>query len=127
VTLFLAMPFRLAMRQTRFLAGWMGITSTVDRQAGQSLLKFPHSSVGDLRVANVEDNEVDELLQMRQPSVCDLGVAEVEVRQSLQLLQMRQTSVGERKGHALRGRPWPAEASLSCLNGVIKEKPTVGS
>jgi hypothetical protein len=47
-------PFRLAMRQGRFQAGWKVIKSAGDRQAWQSLLQVFHASVGDLGAAEVE-------------------------------------------------------------------------
>ena len=49
---------RLAMRQGRFQAGWMGSESTCDLQLRQSLLKFFHSGIGDLSAAEYEVREL---------------------------------------------------------------------
>ena len=49
---------RLAMRQGRCRAGWIGIESTVDLQLRQSLLQFVHTGVGDLSSGNVQMQEI---------------------------------------------------------------------
>ena len=59
----------LAVRQGSFRGGRMGIESTYDLQVRQGLLKFIHSSVGDLGLGEVKLGKFDQPLEMHQPGL----------------------------------------------------------
>ena len=53
----------------------MGLRSTFDREAGQSLLKFLHSSAGYLGASQVKARKVGNALEVPKAGVRDLSIA----------------------------------------------------